>query len=104
MLTSNIKYTRDDLNNLYKQEQKEIRRNSIMKIADHLIESIIKKAKQGDTTFVEYFPKNKLCEIQDELVIQMKKVFPDSEITVQEIVVDGINSIAVRIDWDLINV
>ena len=89
MLTSNIKYTRDDLNNLYKQEQKEIRRNSIMKIADHLIESIIKKAKQGDTTFVEYFPKNKFCEIQDDVIIKMKTVFPDSEITVKEIVVSA---------------
>ena len=102
--SSNIKYTRQELNDLYKQAQKEIRRNSIVKITDHLSESVIKKARQGDTVFTEYFPKNKFSDLQNDVIIKIKTIFPDSLITVTEIDVNGVNSTSITLDWSLTNV
>lgn len=99
--SSNIQYTRNDLNELYKYEQTKIRRNSINKITDHLCESVIKKATQGGSFITEYFPKNKFSELQNEVLIKMKTIFPDSEIMIKELVVDSSNSIAITIDWGL---
>jgi hypothetical protein len=96
---SNIKYTRADLNGMYRDEQIKIRRNSINKITEHLSESIIKKATQGESSFTEYFPKNKFSDLKNEVLIKIKTIFPDSVITVIEIDVNGTNSTAVTIDW-----
>jgi hypothetical protein len=98
-----MRYTREELNGLYKYEQLKIRKNSIVKITDHLSECVIKKATQGETMFTEYFPKNKFSDLQNEVIIKMKTIFPDSEITFKEIIVNGVNSIAFTIDWTLTN-
>lgn len=94
-----IQYTRADLNDLYKDEQIKNRRNSILKITDHLSECVIKKATQGESSFTEYFPKNKFDDLKNEVLIKIKTIFPDSVITVIEIDVNGSNSTAVTIDW-----
>ena len=102
-MLSHMRYTREELNGLYKYEQLKIRKNSIVKITDHLSECVIKKATQGETMFTEYFPKNKFSDLQNEVIIKMKTIFPDSEITFKEIIVNGVNSIAFTIDWTLTN-
>jgi|LauGreSBDMM110SN_4_FD.fasta_scaffold00044_5 hypothetical protein len=102
--SSNIKYTRQELNDLYKQAQKEIRRNSILKIIQHLSECVIKKATQGETVFTEYFPKNKFSDLQNEVIIKIKTIFPDCLVTVTEIDENGVNSTSITFDWSLTNV
>lgn len=102
--SSTIKYTRQELNDLYKQQQKEIRRNSILKIIQHLSECVIKKAIQGDTSVTEYFPKNKFSDLQNDVIIKIKTIFPDSVINVIEIDINGTNSTSITIDWSLTNV
>ena len=92
-----IQYTRDDLKNLYKDEKQKTRRDSINKIINHLIENIIKKAKEGMTTFVEHFPKNKFSDLQDDVVTKLSSIFPDSKITCEEKTVDYV--VDVTIDW-----
>lgn len=101
---NHIQYTRQELNELYKYEQIKIRSQSILKITDHLRESVFKKASQGGTNFTEYFPKNKFVDLQNEVIIKIKILFPDSEIYVKEMFVDGTNAIAVTINWGLTDV
>jgi len=102
--TSNLKYTRAELNKLYIEEQILIRHNSINKIIDHFIENILIKAKQGEVSFSELFPKNKMMEIQEDIREGLTKIFPDSEISFNERDMNAYNSmkcIAITIVWSL---
>jgi hypothetical protein len=94
-------YTRDDLKNLCTIEQQQIRKNSINKITAHLSENIIKKARQGETLFIEYFPKNKFSDLQDDVIKNLSSIFPDSEIKINEKIIDSMKCIEFTIDWEI---
>lgn len=92
-------FTKADLNNLYIEEQNTIRKNSIYKIVKHMTDNVIEKAKKGQTCFSEYFPTNKLSSIQDNIIEELVRKFPDSKISYNDKNIESIKMTEIIIDW-----
>lgn len=99
-MDKDITYPRKYLNELYLNELKIIRTNSINKIITYLHDNILSRAKQGDTFFKEYFPEKKINDIKDELSIKLTQLYPDCDISYEPILYpDGGKCIIIKIDW-----
>jgi hypothetical protein len=95
-------YTREYLNELYLNEVKAIRTNSINKIITYLHDNVLSSAKKGNKVFTEYFPEKNINDIKDELSIKLAQLYPDCDISYEPIVYpDGGKCILIRIDWSL---
>jgi hypothetical protein len=75
--------TKEYLNKLYVDEQENIKKNRIQKIVSHMMDLAIKNAKKGEKLCKENFP-HEINEIKDDIFQQLKFVFPDSQIIINE--------------------
>jgi hypothetical protein len=75
--------TKEYLNNLYVEEQENIKKTRIQKIVTYMMELAIKNAKKGEVFCKEIFP-HEINEIKEEVIQQLKIIFPDSKISMNE--------------------
>jgi hypothetical protein len=92
--------TREYLNNLYVEQQELDRQSTIDKIVNHFKDSIINKAKIGETIYSENF-SYKIFLLKDVIIEKLKSIFPDSEIMVTNKQLDLLKCINISIDWTL---
>ena len=92
--------TREYLNNLYVEQQELDRQATIDKIVNHFKDSIINKAKIGETIYSENF-SYKIFLLKDVIIEKLKSIFPDSEIMVTNKQLDLLKCINISIDWTL---
>jgi len=92
--------TREYLNNLYIEQQELDRQATIDKIVNHFKDSIINKAKMGETIYSENF-SYKIFLLKDVIIEKLKSIFPDSEIMVTNKQLDLLKCINISIDWTL---
>jgi len=92
--------TREYLNNLYVEQQELDRQATIDKIVNHFKDSIINKAKMGETIYSENF-SYKIFLLKDVIIEKLKSIFPDSEIMVANKQLDLLKCINISIDWTL---
>jgi hypothetical protein len=75
--------TKEYLNKLYVDEKENIKKNRIQKIVTHMMDLAIKNAKKGELFCKENFP-HEINEIKEDILQQLKFVFPDSKIIINE--------------------
>jgi len=76
-------YTKEYLNQLYVEEKNNIRKNSINNVVDYMKNLVIENSKKGVFYCKEIFP-NEINEIKDDIMKNLKLLFPDSKIDIEE--------------------
>lgn len=76
-------YTKEYLQTLYDKEKETIKKNRISKIVDFMITLVTQNAKKGELSCKENFP-NEINEIKEEIMGNLKLIFPDSKINIDE--------------------
>jgi len=92
-------FTRENLRSLFFEHQEINREIKIEKVIDYIKENVIKNAKKGETIYNDYFISS-IHDIKDEIIKQLKQLFPDSIIEIYEDYSDiNSKSTGIIINW-----
>jgi len=75
-------FTRENLRQMYIIKQESDIKNTIDKIVSYMKNSVLDKAVLGEVSCKEFFP-NSINQIKDEILENLKLLFPDSIIKME---------------------